>query len=426
MLMLCVTITATDDKPAVSNGEIKFYVDVSIFKENEQEDRIEFSIMLYSDQLVKKNNMIEYKAVLKIYNEDMNLKRNWITESDVSENENSVFNSLIINDSWTEIVKKGSYNYELLLVDVNSSKEGICNSSIQIENNSDKDISASSIKFFNGRESKNNKLELTGNAARQFGILNPLLYLYYEIYNNSQSIQECEIIYNIKNSFGQIVKSFPSKNQSIKNEKTIIGNALNVASIPEGVYGLETLLLSVVNQKELLKFSREFEVIQFNKNNNSQFENNEIIESITNIFPYIASKTELVNYNSLNKNSRVKYIIEYLKKSDTDNDPNKNEYLVDLYNKYLYANENFSWGGFEGWKSDRGRVLITYGIPDEILNFFYEDNINPYTVWRYESQRQYEFIFGDLRGDGRFTLIHSNKESEVSNTFWKDNLVKAK
>lgn len=417
------------DKPKSSEGSLKFYVDVSIFMENENEIRMEFSIMLYSDQLQSniKNKNVEYKAFLKITNENTNIERNWETEAGVNNPENSVFNSMVVTDSWSEIISNADYNYELMISDINSGAEGICLGKIESQNYNDYSVTISNIKFFTGYNNSNSKLELSPHASRQFGFLNPLMYVHFEIYKNKNlSPLEAEINYNIKNADDDIIKSFPAKIQKIDNDKIKITNALNVSSIPTGVYQLEAVIKASENKTEIIKESRSFEIIQFDKNANTDFENEEVIEFSKNIFSYIASENELIKYNSLSENGKIEFIYKFWNNNDKDNDQGKNEYLIDLYKKYIYSNENFSWGGIQGWKSDRGRVLIKYGIPDEITNYFAEENTNPYTIWKYEKDRASEFIFGDLRGNGRFLLIHSTKESEVSNSYWIESLVKAK
>lgn len=430
LLIICslfVSLNASDDKPFASEGRLRFIVDIAQFMENEKENRVEFSIILYSDQLLESQNKntVEYEAELLITNESFKTGRTWKTEANIAKKSESNFNSLVINDSWSEIIPIGSYSFKINIKDLNGSSEGICSGIITKQLFTEMPVTASSIKFFTGRENENSKLEMQTHASRQYGLLNPVVYVYYELYKNTNDkLDESEINYIIKNNRGEILKTFPSKKQSIVDNKIKIINALNVSSIPSGIYDLEAVVNS--NYKEILKLNRQFEVIQFDKSLNTDFEINSVIEFSKNILPYIASEKETNKYELLNEKGKIEFILEFWEDHDTDKNPLQNETLTDYYKKYLYANENFSWGGIEGWKSDRGRVLIKYGIPDEIINFFSEENVNPYMVWKYEKDRLYEFIFGDLRGDGRFSLIHSNKESEVSNPYWRNNLVKAK
>ena len=46
-------------------------------------------------------------------------------------------------------------------------------------------------------------------------------------------------------------------------------------------------------------------------------------------------------------------------------DTEENEYKEEHYQRIAYANEHFA-AGVPGWKTDRGRIYIVFGKPDEI------------------------------------------------------------
>ncbi|MCX6614135.1 MAG: GWxTD domain-containing protein, partial [Acidobacteria bacterium] len=63
---------------------------------------------------------------------------------------------------------------------------------------------------------------------------------------------------------------------------------------------------------------------------------------------------------------REKFIAEFWAKRDpSPATPDKNEFKDEHYRRIGYANQKFATK-IEGWKTDRGRVYITYGPPDEI------------------------------------------------------------
>lgn len=61
---------------------------------------------------------------------------------------------------------------------------------------------------------------------------------------------------------------------------------------------------------------------------------------------------------------REKFIEEFWRRRDPDPDTDENEFKEEYYERIAYANENFA-SGIPGWKTDRGRVWIMYGKPDE-------------------------------------------------------------
>jgi hypothetical protein len=84
------------------------------------------------------------------------------------------------------------------------------------------------------------------------------------------------------------------------------------------------------------------------------------------------------------------------------------------------ANEKFSRGGKDGWKTDRGRILVTYGPPDDIERYPYTENSKPYSIWKYyQLEGGSDFIFYDRTGFGNYELIHSTYYKELQNPNWQ-------
>ncbi len=76
------------------------------------------------------------------------------------------------------------------------------------------------------------------------------------------------------------------------------------------------------------------------------------------------------------------------------------------------ANSRYPWGKSQGWTTDRGRVYVIYGQPDEIARQ-YDRYGRTIEIWRYEDPPR-EFVFYDEQGDGRFHLVRQTNASLVS------------
>src|SRR5437588_8786727 len=61
---------------------------------------------------------------------------------------------------------------------------------------------------------------------------------------------------------------------------------------------------------------------------------------------------------------RERFVEEFWRRRDPDPDTDENEYREEYYERIAYANEHFA-SGIPGWKTDRGRIWIMYGKPDE-------------------------------------------------------------
>ncbi|MDZ7765279.1 MAG: GWxTD domain-containing protein [Melioribacteraceae bacterium] len=73
-----------------------------------------------------------------------------------------------------------------------------------------------------------------------------------------------------------------------------------------------------------------------------------------------------------------------------------------------------------GYKSDMGRIYLSYGDPDRIERFPNESNLKPYEIWHYDNiEGGVLFIFGDLSGFSEYELLHSTKRGEMYDENWR-------
>ena len=80
---------------------------------------------------------------------------------------------------------------------------------------------------------------------------------------------------------------------------------------------------------------------------------------------YIITEEERKAFKKLaTDDEREKFIEEFWRRRDPDPDTDENEFKEEYYERVAYANEHFA-SGIPGWKSDRGRIWIMYGKPDE-------------------------------------------------------------
>lgn len=78
--------------------------------------------------------------------------------------------------------------------------------------------------------------------------------------------------------------------------------------------------------------------------------------------------------------------------------------------------------GKEGWQSDRGRVYLKYGEPDEVESNPFSTSQAPYEIWHIYSGTQESFVFADLMGNGDYLQIFSTVAGEVSYSNWQSML----
>jgi GWxTD domain-containing protein len=126
---------------------------------------------------------------------------------------------------------------------------------------------------------------------------------------------------------------------------------------------------------------------------------------------------------------RESFIESFWLRRDPTPDTIDNEYRDSHYERIAYANEHFA-SGIPGWKTDRGRIYIMYGKPDEIESHpsggTYDRPIEegggttstfPFEIWRYRyiegigNEVLLEFVDPSMSGEYRMTIDPSEKDA---------------
>ena len=118
------------------------------------------------------------------------------------------------------------------------------------------------------------------------------------------------------------------------------------------------------------------------------------------------------------------FIYNYFSK---ENKAHPEEAWKEFANLIREVNREFNSGAQLGYESDRGRIYLKYGKPDERVRVPNESGAVPYEIWRYNSMpplnQQGTLLFyqpGFAIGD--YKLLTSNVIGELQNPAWKSML----
>ncbi len=119
------------------------------------------------------------------------------------------------------------------------------------------------------------------------------------------------------------------------------------------------------------------------------------------------------------------FLAEFWRKRDEDPATPINEARLRFYERIQYTNDRYSTSQTEGWKTDRGRTVLKYGLPSQVNPTLYDNESLPYETWEYDNipgSGRATFVFVDRIGFGDFELIHSTVTGEVSMPDWQQQL----
>ncbi len=131
-----------------------------------------------------------------------------------------------------------------------------------------------------------------------------------------------------------------------------------------------------------------------------------------------------------NDEERDNFIEQFWLRRDPTPDTVENEYKEEHYRRITYANEHFA-AGKPGWKTDRGRIYIMFGPPDQIdahpSGGMYtrpieegggETSTFPFETWRYryleaiqQQEVEIEFVDTCMCNDYHMTMDRSEKDA---------------
>lgn len=145
---------------------------------------------------------------------------------------------------------------------------------------------------------------------------------------------------------------------------------------------------------------------------------------------YIITDEERQAWKRLNTDEeREQFIEQFWLRRDPTPDSAENEYKEEHYRRIAYSNERFA-SGIPGWKTDRGRIYITFGPADEVESHPsggsyerpYEEgggttSTYPFEKWRYRwiegigTDIIIEFVDPTMTGEYRMTMDPSEKDA---------------
>jgi GWxTD domain-containing protein len=145
---------------------------------------------------------------------------------------------------------------------------------------------------------------------------------------------------------------------------------------------------------------------------------------------YIITDEEKAAFKRLSTDDeRQQFIEQFWLRRDPTPDTEENEYKEEHYRRIAYANEHYP-SGIPGWKTDRGRIYIVFGPPDEIESHPsggtyerpYEEgggttSTYPFEQWRYRyldgigNNIVIEFVDTTMSGEYHMSMDPSEKDA---------------
>jgi len=442
------------------SGDVMFYVDVVGYKhlEDPQQTFVEIYYAIERNQMhfiplpndpQVRSSLWEIETVVETEIGDRVTWRRWRRVSQEA-SEEATEQSRTVFDIYPLLLDPGTYRFITTVTDMNSTLEGdtkigVDRRTVVIPAFAPDELSLSDIEFAvrlgqasSPNEFVKNGLQVVPNPLSTFGLNVPALSLYVEIYGLSEpaaagaephTYTRTISVEGLNVDYRQVFEDRVRKPIRSANEIVAVSN-MYVHMIPSGTY---QLILEVVDEEtgERVVRARPFQVLSdvvaVEADELESIEmTEEAIVQLRNEIVYLATEEELAEFDARDPEAKRAFLIQFWGSRDLDPATPVNEFREEFISRFNYANDNFATPTQpEGWKTDQGRIWITYGNPDDTVNHLMEGATGkPWVEWVYNQigeQGNAYFIFVDTSGGfGAYALVHSNVRGEIANPQWKE------
>jgi GWxTD domain-containing protein len=275
-----------------------------------------------------------------------------------------------------------------------------------------------------------NSLEVMPNPTLVFGVSShPMMFNYSEIYN-----LDPQKTYSVKTQIlgqdGKVVKeSSKARKYGVKN--AVEPGTTNVASIQSGRYRFRIFLADEAGvtitqtEKTFYLYNPHIQVTQVAA---ASVKATELAgmsaEELADEFrraQYIATDQEVRTFGQItSEEGRREFLAKFWSEVENGRLGRPPLPRMAYLQRVLAAGQRFRSMNRDGWRTDRGRILVLYAEPDEIERFPTSSESKPYEIWHYYSiENGVEFVFVDRSGFGEYQLVHSTKRGELRDDDWQ-------
>jgi GWxTD domain-containing protein len=251
---------------------------------------------------------------------------------------------------------------------------------------------------------------------------------YLELY--SQRSDTLTVTARVKREQGAQLVATPGERIPVGSGGGVTRGMVNLAGLPQGDYRLEVVAAgskdTVVRGApfRMAGFETEVAIAAVAPPRDVFAEMTEPrLDTLYMPLVYLMKSDEQGSYPGLTLEGKRRWLRLFWEKRDPTPATPANEAQDAFYQRIADANRRYREGGaaeIPGWRTDRGRIFIKYGAPDEELNRPQAGNTRPFIVWKYTRTRALKYVFLDQTLFGNYVLIWTDDRREPSRPNWQE------
>ncbi len=398
------------------SGQYGLFLDYAQFRSDQEgKVRLEIYYRISNNQLqfVKDNDLYHasYEITITIYDKG---GRQVTAESrdkefTVARYENTISSEGFRVSQINKLLPPGKYKIDMSLTDNNGGSVIHRSMDVELPKYNRREAQLSSIEFLQRVDTalidslfQKGQLSVIPSVSRNYsGDTSASLLYYHEIYQGKSGRKDVTIQTLIRDRKLDVVYR-DSLNFEFEEGQNVIRQVRDVSlwGIKSGDHTLEVILRGR-RDKAVDKASIPFTIYW-----SPRAMVIHDYETAVHMLKYIATDDEIKQLKDLNPlQKRLAGWDEFWLAHDPTPGTSENETMRNYYNRIEYSNRYFRVLRRDGWLTDRGRILIQYGVPDQIEDYPFEMESKSYKIWYYYHLSQpLKFTFIDDWGDGDYVL----------------------
>lgn len=420
-----------EDAPMTSTGELQFFADAMCFQGPDKTTRLEIAVLVDARQFVfvpeKGTFLAQFDLTLRVVRDDRQVIRseNWMRHLSVANQADLREGQAPHRDRvWLDLAP-GRYHVSVELDDMYGDKSGICQQWVQVPDFEGDALVVSDVicasEIISGKGDERFERAswtVVPNTTRRYLVEKPIP-IYFELYHLATEVEKgfYVVAFSLIDTTDIPVKTYPPKRYLIPGKSAVQTTSLSTEGIKPGVYWVQIKVFDRV-KKRLAQQRRRVVLASLGGPPPELSESEATQLRYYMDIRYVATPQELKQYKRLgDQAAQMTFLRSFWKRLDPTPDTPVNERLLQHMQRIVHVETHFSGNSTQRpADTDRGRIYITFGPPDDIQYNVSSSDDKPSEVWHYG---RYEFIFRDPNGLGVYSLVHSTYPGEIYNPEWQ-------
>jgi len=410
--LLLAAMALASAMTSISRGDITFGIDTAVFSLGSDGMAVEVYQEMEVEQLARDSSGRAYfvtQIVLLDQSGDTVAVDQWASTPEWAEGRRLVNQTVLP-------ITPGEFRLEVLVTDMNNGLQGSLTRQLDVEEVGDlSELELARVVIpcdptSQNRLRKGGVLVYPAAAGRFMLPSSPLVYVYAELYDHGGT--EVSQRTTLRSPQGSVIFARPWKTMSIPQGADAVGLMDSISLGAARTPGLYSVEVAVAAQGDTLRRAKPL-MVGFEEVSTPEVAEVGPVDGERRIdeMRWILARDEREILEGLEtEEQRRAFYDEYWAGSQQQRRQ---------FEQRCEEAEEFGNQFTAGWRTDRGRVTIIYGSPDEVERDAFSIDALPHEIWYYNSGNE-QFVFADRTGDGIYEQIYSTVDGEVSYENWQE------